>query len=193
MDGRVRRGERNRQAIVDAALALVAERGVLPAGQAIAERAGVAKRSLFHHFPDMEGLLAQAAATQAERYWQVLQPPEPGRSLGERISTAVAQRAVLFEGIGDVRRAAVLYEPSSPALARLLKDSRAGLRRHLRRALSPEITGLGRTAQEGIQAMASWETWEVLRRHQGVSADGARAAVLSMIESAFAPVPTREV
>lgn len=192
MDGRVRRGELNRQAIVDAALALVAEQGSLPTAQAVAERAGVAKRSLFHHFPDMEALLAQAADTQAATHWQVLQPPRPGHDLGPRISVAVAQRAELFEAIGPVRRVAVRYELSSSLLAERLRESRAGLRRHLRRSLNPELSQLDRCAQEAVQAVASWETWEVLRRHQGLSVPAARDSVRSILESALRPALVKE-
>lgn len=193
MDGRVRRGERNRQAIVDAALSLVAEEQTLPTAQVIAARAGVAKRSLFHHFPDMDGLLAEAADTQAARHWHVLRPPEPGQSLSERIAAAVGQRARLFEGIGPVRRVAVLQGAGNPVLVQRLEESRSGLRRHIRRALQPELSRLGRPTQAGIEAMASWETWEVLRRQQGLAVTAARAAVQSMIESALERALTKEV
>lgn len=193
MDGRVLRGELNRQAIVDAALTLVAEDGVFPTAQSIAGRAGVAKRSLFHHFPDMDSLLACAAETQAARHWHLLQPPPPGLYLEERIHEAVAQRAGLFEAIGDVRRVAARNETGSHVLADRMKDSRSALRRHLRRMLNPEYPALGRSGQEGVQAMASWETWEVLRRHQGLSVEAAEASVKAMIESAFERVSAKEI
>lgn len=187
------RGELNRQAIVDAALALVAEEGDFPTAQAIAAKAGVAKRSLFHHFPDMESLFACAADAQASRYWHVLQPPDAGADLAARIATAVDQRARLFEVIGDLRRIAVRYQTGSEVLSARLKESRSGLRRHLRRCLNPEYSALGRAGQEGVQAMAAWETWELLRRHQGLSAEAARAAVQGMIEAAFERAAVKEV
>jgi TetR/AcrR family transcriptional regulator of autoinduction and epiphytic fitness len=193
MDGRVRRGETNRQAIVDAALALVAEEGAFPTAQSIAGRAGVAKRSLFHHFPDMDSLLAFAAEAQAARHWHLLRPPAPGLNLEERIHEAVAQRAGLFEAIGDVRRVAARNETGSPVLAERLKQSRSALRRHVRRMLNPEYSALDRSRQEGVQAMASWETWEVLRRHQGLSAEAAEASVKAMIESALERVSAKEI
>ena len=192
MDGRVLRGELNRQAIVDAALALVSEEGTLPTAQSIAARAGLAKRSLFHHFPDMDSLLAFVAETQAERHWHVLRPPEPGLDLQERITTAVAQRARLFEAIGDVRRVAARYETGSEVLADRMKESRAGLRRHIRRMLNPEYSTLGRAGQEGVQAVTSWEMWEVLRHHQGLSIEAAGASVQTMIGSVFERVAAKE-
>lgn len=193
MDGRVRRGEINRQAIVDAALTLVAEEGAFPTAQSIAGRAGVAKRSLFHHFPDMDSLLACTAETQAARHWHVLQPPAPGLDLEKRVHEAVHQRARLFEAIGDVRRVAARNEPGSQLLADRMKESRSALRRHIRRMLNPEYSALGRSRQEGVQAVASWEAWEVLRRHQGLSVDGAEASVKAMIESALERVSAKEV
>lgn len=188
MDGRVLRGELNRRAIVDAALALVAEEEALPTAQAIAERAGVAKRSVFHHFPDLDALLTEAADTQAARHWQVLQPPDPSLPLADRIGMVVDQRARLFEAIGDVRRVAVRHEAGSTTLAKRLRESRAALRRHLRSSLEPEMADLDPAAVAGIQAMASWETWEVLRRDQRLTVPAARRAMETLIESAFGRV-----
>lgn len=192
MDGRVLRGEVNRQAIVDAALALVAAESTMPTAQAIADRAGVAKRSVFHHFPDMEGLFMEAADTQAARFWPLLRRPEPEARLEERIAAAVGQRSELFEAIGDVRRVAVLHEHRSEALADRMRQSRSALRRHLQRHLSPEFRELDRGAAEGVHAIASFETWESLRRHQGLPVAVARAAVASTIESAFERAFTKE-
>ena len=192
IDGRVRRGEANRQAIVDALLALAAEAGAMPTSTAIAERAGVAKRSIFHHFPDMEAVLAEAGRTQLERYWHVLQVPAGGL-LGERLAVAMEQRAQLFESIGDVRRVAAFYETGSAALAERMGQSRAMLRRHLRDCLDPEISVVDRAVRDGIQAMASWETWEVLRRHQRLSVSAAKAAVQSTIEAALERAQTKEL
>lgn len=194
MDGRVARGKRNRVAMIDAALELTAETGSFPTSQMIAERAGVATRSVFHHFPDLDALFAAAAETQVDRHWSRLQPPESGLSLEARLAAAVAQRVELFEAISPVRRVAVLHEHESSALAERVAEGRAGLRRHLRRALGPEITKLDRPTQAALEAAASWEMWEVLRRHQGLSAAGATAAVTSLLAATLqegAPWPAR--
>ena len=188
MDGRVLRGELNRRAIVDAALALVAEEESLPTAQALAQRAGVAKRSVFHHFPDLDSLFTEAADTQAARFWNLLEPPGPGLPLADRIEIAVGQRARLFEAIGDVRRVAIRHEGGSPTLANRVRESRAALRGHLRASLQPEISDLDPASVEGIQAMASWEAWEVLRRDQRLGVAGARRAVETVIEAAFGRV-----
>lgn len=187
MDGRSERGARNRQAIVAAALAFVVEQDALPTTQQVAERAGVAPRSVFHHFASLDALFAEAAQTQAERWWALLAPPEPGLTLTERLAAALAQRAALFEEIGAVRRVAVRHESSSDVLAERLRDSRDALRRHLRRALNPELADLDPAAIAGIEAAASWEMWDLLRKD--LSMDDAVAAMAALIESALTRAP----
>lgn len=178
---------------MNAALDLVVEEQVLPTAQAIAERAGLAKRSVFHHFTDLDELLSFAAATQATRHWSLLERRSPDLPLGGRIESAVTQRSALFEAIGDVRRVAVAYESQSATLAGLLKRSRVELRRHLDRHLDPEIRELDQPAVDGIHAVASWEAWETLRRHQGLHPRAARAAVTSTIQSAMERCLSKEI
>jgi TetR/AcrR family transcriptional regulator of autoinduction and epiphytic fitness len=179
VDGRAARAARNRQAIVDALVDLVAERQSLPTAREVAERAGVAPRSLFHHFGDVESLIACAAETQAARHWVLLEPPDPCQPLLRRLEDAVARRAELFERIGPIRRVAVRHEQESGVLGTRLAASRAALDRHLRQVLSPEVLALGRAQAEALMALGSWETWETLRRHRRLSVRGARAAVVA--------------
>lgn len=183
MDGRVARGARNRQALIDAALDLVVEQQTFPTAQAISEKAGVATRSLFHHFPDLESLFAEVAAIQASRHWGALQPADPDQTLRARVEAAVAQRAELYEGIAGVRTVAVRHEHEWPGLASLMRASRAELRRHLRQALRPEIDGADRATVAALEMAGSWEAWQVLRRDQGLSLAQARAAVVRLITS----------
>ncbi len=183
MDGRSVRGARNRQAIVDAAIAFVVEEDALPTTQQVAERAGVAPRSVFHHFSSLDALFVEAAQTQAERWSTLLTPPDPSLALSQRLAGALAQRAALFEEIGAVRRVAVRNESSSKVLAERLRDSREALRRHLRRAISPEVSDLDQAAVAGIEAAASWEMWDLLRKD--LTVDEATAAVTALIEPAL--------
>ena len=144
----------------------------------------MAKRSIFHHFADMEALLAEAGRTQLDRYWNVLQVPSGG-PLGERLAVAMDQRAHLFESIVDVRRVASLYEGGSPALGRAISPEPGDVAPASARLLDPEYSRVGRDVRDGVYAMASWEAWEVLRRHQRLSVNAAKAAVHSTIEAAL--------
>jgi len=178
VDGRAARAHRNRQAVIEAALTLIGEGDLEPTAQTIARRAGVATRSVFHHFADLESLYADAADTQADRHWRVLQPV--AGDVEARIERVVAQRAELFERIAATRRSAMLREHTSAVLAQRLRQSRSALRRHLRSNL-PELAALDRPTRDALEAAASWESWEVLRMHQGLSASAARRAVARLL------------
>ncbi|MVU82769.1 TetR family transcriptional regulator [Nocardia sp. ET3-3] len=179
MDGRTARAAKNRQAVLDAALALIDEGNLQPTAQAVAERAGVATRSVYHHFRDLETLYLDAAQTQIARHWVVLLEPVTGE-LGERIDALVTVRSQLFDNVTGTRRAALLREHESAVLSERLNESRAALRAHLRTHL-PELDALEPAAREAAYAMCSWETWEVLRRHQSLSPAEARAAVTAVL------------
>src|SRR6476469_2014878 len=66
-DGRSERAARNRAAVVDALLAFFAEGELRPTAPRIAERAGVAPRTVFHLFDDVEALFAAARQQQMQR------------------------------------------------------------------------------------------------------------------------------
>ena len=180
-DGRVLRGERNRRAVVEAMLALIEEGDPQPTAKRVAERAGVALRSVFHHFDDVESVLAAAARLQAQRHWHVVQPVAPELPLGERIAQIAAQRSILFERIAPARRAALLVEHDSPVISDWLEEGRARLRRQLVATFAPELTGDRRELLAALEVCASWTTWESLRRRQGLSVNAARRVMARLL------------
>ena len=62
VDGRTRRGERNREAIIDALIACYDDGILRPSVQEVADRAGVSARSVHNHFVDVEALRAEVAS-----------------------------------------------------------------------------------------------------------------------------------
>lgn len=179
MDGRTARAARNRQAVLEAALALIEEGTLQPTAQAVAERAGVATRSVYHHFSDLESLYLDAAQTQIARHWVLLLQPVSG-DLPARIDGVITLRAELFERVAGIRRAALLREHESVVLSERLGESRAALRAHLRQHL-PELEALSPPLREAAYSLTSWENWDVLRRHQNLSVPAAHAAVVAVL------------
>src|ERR1700682_5362292 len=99
VDGRVRRGARNRDAIADALLALLEEGDSHPTARAIAARAGVSVRSVFQHFEDMESLYAMCVARQTNRLASLRTPIDGTLRRPARLEALVAQRARVYERI----------------------------------------------------------------------------------------------
>ncbi len=183
VDGRVARGARNKRALVEAMLSLIEEGELQPTARDISERAGLALRSVFHHFEDLEGLLSMVAQVQTERHWRLLEPIPSDVPLEDRLQTLLAQRARLFEAITPVRKASRLHEHRSGVLASRLAESRDLLRDQLRATFAPELVGADRAALDALEAVSSWETWVGLRQNRRLSVERTTRTVDWMIKS----------
>src|SRR5271155_5351046 len=66
-DGRVARGQRTRRSVAEALMQLLRDGESDPTAKAVARRAGVSLRLVFHHFADMDDLYRFVAALQLRR------------------------------------------------------------------------------------------------------------------------------
>src|SRR5258705_9869837 len=105
-EGRAQRGQRNREAIIDALVACYDDGILRPSVDEVAARAGVSARSLHNHFDDVEALRAEVAQRQWERFARFVMPIDATLPVSARIEELVAQRAAFFEGVTPGRRAA---------------------------------------------------------------------------------------
>ena len=178
-DGRVRRAERTRAAIVDAHVRLLRDGTLKPSAKAIAEAAGVSVRTLWLAFGDMESLFAQTVA-----YWFASDDAlavviDPAQELDQRIDRFCAARTRRLTNIAPAARAAQLMEASSSTL-------RASRRRHIENVLA-EIdtvfaTELAASAapeplRDAMLAASSWNSWSILRDDLGRSAEECESAM----------------
>ncbi len=184
VDGRLLRGERSRQAIAEAMIALVETGNQRPTARAIAERAGVSLRLVFHHFDDVEAVFEAAGKLQHDRHWRSLRAPDPALPLAARIEALCRQRRKLFEEISAVRRTAYARAGRSPALARVLADTREELRAGVAATFAPELDRAGADAPgllDRLDVAAGWETWDTLRDRLSRSRDTAEQTVRRLL------------
>jgi AcrR family transcriptional regulator len=172
VDGRVTRGERNRQAIIDALLACYEAGALRPSVPEVAARAGVSVRSVHNHFADVQALHTEVSRRQVERYAPLIGP-------AATVEEFVDQRATVNEAITPVRRAALIAIHDSPAIAESLARAERGLRRHA--ALT--FPGLSLDALDALELVSSWDAWNRLRTAQGCSETRARAVVVELIRN----------
>jgi len=180
-DGRSRRAERTREAIVTALLELLDAGELRPTAESIAARAGISPRTVYQHFPDRDGLIVAAAAAQQRRLRGLVAPIDPALPLSERLDAFVEQRARILETITGMRRAALLLEPFSPVVAEKLSLVRGAARAELAHVFADRIASRpGGERDEllaALTAAASWPSWDGLRRHQGLSAERSAATM----------------
>lgn len=189
-DGRVARGQRTRRTVAVALMDLLRAGDPDPTAKAVALRAGVSLRLVFHHFADMDDLYQFVAALQLRRQWADLPQLSPRLSLSTRIERTVAHRAAHFEAISEVRRALVCRAPTSPAVRRAIGAADTLLLEDLKATFAPELGELpAGTRADHVGAMdtcTSWEAWERLRTASGIPVRGARR-VMSLMLTALCP------
>jgi len=187
-DGRVRRAARSRAAIEDALFALVGEGVVQPTVQDVAVRAGVAMRSVFRHFSDMESLFASVDARVRQEALALLHAPNLRASLSDRISALARQRARIFEHIAPYKRAGDVQRWRSPYVqsqqAQLVDELR--LRLH---AWLPELDAAPAEVREAVELTVSFESWDRLRRLQRLGATRATAVLDHMVRTLLGVPP----
>ncbi len=185
-DGRARRREKSRAAIVAALFDLVGSGVLQPTAQQVAARAGVGIRSVFRHFDDMDGLYAELDARLREEAAPLLRSTPPSGSLRERAVALVERRVRFFERIAPYKRAGNLQRWRSDFLRR----SHAAVVRELRTALRealPELAEAPPAFGEALDLTTSFEAWDRLRTDQRLSRERAQSAVecavLGIVES----------
>ncbi len=155
-DGRVLRGRRNREAVVDAFLSLLEEGDPQPRAGAIASRAGVSTRSVFQHFRDLESLYLVAGQREAKRLAKILPEIDPSLSRRERIEVFVARRAEALEALAPVAAAARLREPQSAQLRANRQAFVDHARRYCRETFRPELESRGERGAPCCWTRSSW-------------------------------------
>ena len=190
VDGRARRAQRTRSRVVDAVVSLIAEGDLRPTAPRIAERAGVSLRSVFQHFADLDALFAEASDRELSRIASRVDTIDPSGTLAERIDAFLRQRTVVLEQLTPARRAALLQEPTSELIVGVRDRLLALGREEVERTFAPELAGHDGDDRgellDALDAVTSWQTWEALRAHQGLSIGAARSVVARTVRALLA-------
>lgn len=175
VDGRHLRARANREAIVEALVALYAEGHANPSAAEIAQRAGVSERSLFRHFDDIDDLCHTAFEVQWARLAKRSTVSMPRMaSAQERVRTVVSRRVQLYIDMMNVMRITRMHAVRNATVAAHIRTSRTELRRQHERLFEQELRAMSaeeaQAAKTSIEALLSFEHVEQLRLDQGMSA-----------------------
>jgi AcrR family transcriptional regulator len=162
------RGQRTRRNVAEALVDLLREGDPDPTAKAIAERAGVSLRLVFHHFADIDDLYGAVASLQLERHWSNLPTLSAKLPLTTRIERTVRHRSILFEEISPVRRAAIRRSSASPHISDAIAYTDSLLLENLCTNFDPELSPLSEEERpevlSSLDAVSSWEFWDRMRR-----------------------------
>ena len=147
-DGRIVRGLRTRQALIQATLDLIQAGDVEPTSAAIATIAGVSSRALFQHFTSLADLYAAAFDLAVGRAFDLNRPVEAAAPLTNRIDLLVSDRAHLFDEWLQVWHFAERVRSVAPAVGLGVAQLRRLLRERLAVWFETELSNLDPGARD---------------------------------------------
>ncbi len=189
-DGRRRRRELNREAVIDALLTFFRVGNYNPTCSEIATRAGLSERSLFRYFDDVADLHWAAADREFTAELSLVVSAATAQDLTEvKIERMVRARAALWERTGPAARALGANVHRHAKLAVELDRYRDSLRGQLRELFAPELAARGTAVLPAIEILCSHHSWDRLRHGQGLSAEAAAAALIATLRALLAGQP----
>lgn len=187
-DGRRRRGSESRRKIIEAMLALIRAGHISPSAVQVAEHAGVALRSVFRHFEDMESLYREMAKHTAAALLPALMRPYASPDWRPRLHELLRRRAQVFDRIMPLKTAAQVLRFRS---AFLMDDHRRHQRfeRSSLEAILPRQLRRQTALFHALLLATSFQAWAQLRQAQGLTALQARAVVRRTVAGLLAQLP----
>jgi AcrR family transcriptional regulator len=190
-DGRTARRDRNRNEVVEAALALVEEGVADPSIEQLTERSGLSARSIFRYFEGLDDLRRAVIRCNFERLQPMLDSLDRGDgSLDARIRKFVDSRIKFNESIAGAARTALVRSHFAPVIAEDIQYYRQVLDASVRRHFAPELTARPKAEAEDLIALVdvlvSFGGWDLMARDHGRSRTQIRRGWTTALERLFA-------
>ena len=173
-DGRSARRDRNRLAVIDAAVELFSEGNLRPSATEVAARCGLSPKSVSRYFEDIDSLIAAAAERQMEIVFSLFQIHGIGQGpLKRRIDDFVQMRLKAHEAMGGTSRAADLLAFKQPSVRKHLDEAqrlgRKQIRLHFATELDPLPSARRESRMAAIDALLQSEALDYFRQHRKFS------------------------
>lgn len=197
LDGRLARSQRTRAAVIDALVALCVEGDPSPTALRVAERAGVALRTVYGHFADMESLYAEAGDREMALVAGMVRPVDLEASLADRLEQFVADRAAVLEHLLPLVRAAAVRAPSSPQLRTLRTRFLELGDGQVLASFAPEVERLASERQQEVldvaHLVAGGNAWEALRDDRALDEAASARVMETTLARALLPLLAPDV
>lgn len=188
-DGRTQRGQRTREKIADALLSLLDDGEAHFPADRVAERAGVSRRLVFHHFDDMPQLVETAVARRMSELKSQIRPLPTTGPRHVRVAALVEQRARILEWITPARLTMMRLENPSEHVEAAQREMLALARRRLAEVFAPELDPLPEPRRtdllNSLDVVTTWTAWHHWRT-TGLDVPAARHAMEAAVSALLA-------
>jgi AcrR family transcriptional regulator len=182
LDGRQRRRVDNKRRLFQAFLTLINEGTVSPTAQDLARRAEVGLRSVFRHYPEMEGLYQEMALHVQSAVRGAFASRLDAPDWRERLADEAQRRAWVYDSIMPYQIAIEAHRHESLPLNQHQKTL-AQLEQKTLKDVLGDVIGEEQHLTQALHLMLSFDTWLRLRRDQGLSHADAVSVVIGTCQA----------
>jgi AcrR family transcriptional regulator len=192
VDGRSAIRDRNRNAVLDAVLALFSEDNLSPGPEEVALRAGLSARSVYRYFEDRDALSRAAIERQVERVLPLFRIPAIGQGdRVERIDRFVTVRLRLYDAVAATARATRMRATFDDVVRRQLEVTRAALLDQVERHFAAELglfdPATRRSRVAAVDTLTQFESLDHCRLHLDLRPSDIRAMLTDTLATLLAP------
>ncbi|MFD4134536.1 TetR/AcrR family transcriptional regulator [Streptomyces goshikiensis] len=188
-DGRAERGRQSRVKIAEAVLSLLDDGESSFPAERVAERAGVSRRLVFHHFADMSELVETAIARRLEQLIEQIRPLPTSGPRATRVAALTEQRARILEWITPAQLTLMRLQTPGGRVAEVTREVLDLARARLAEIFAEELERLpaARRAEVlyGLDAVTTWGAWYHWRS-SGLSAEAAAGTMEAAVHALLA-------
>jgi AcrR family transcriptional regulator len=184
VDGRRRRSERTRLAIIEAYLELLRRNSVMPTAARLADEAGCSVRSIFERFSDLNALSLATADYAIAKGQAEAVPRNLDGDRSTRIRSHVETRALACEKWLPLWR--IVARLDQPELRTRVELARFANVERMKLMYRFELSLLAETARNelliALATLISFESWDQMRHSFGLSTEAAQTVWRSAID-----------
>jgi TetR/AcrR family transcriptional regulator, regulator of autoinduction and epiphytic fitness len=188
VDGRTARRDRNRTAVLDAALDLFSEGNLTPSPEDVAQRSGVSLRSVYRYVASSDDLIRSAIERHTEKIAPLFVIEDIGQGAFERrLEVFVDTRLRVYDAIAATSRASRVRAPTNDIIRAGLERGRQLLGAQLERQFATELEGVQPEARRAVlvaaDALTQIETIDLYRHHRGFSSRETREMLMTALRA----------
>lgn len=189
VDGRTERGRQTREKIADALLSLLDDGEASFPADRVAERAGVSRRLVFHHFEDMAQLVDTAIARRLDDLAGRIGPLPTDGPRDTRVTALTGQRARILEWITPARLTVLRLDSPSEKVRQAVRQVSDFARQRLADVFAAELDPLPADRRtdllNALDAATTWGAWHHWRT-RGLAVEDARRTMALTVHALLA-------